>query len=89
MATKSTFTVDGAKVTNLFNTFFSYITDAKFRIISTEGKSILNMPLYLAILLGIFLPFLTVTALIIVLVMSYKIEVERKNESKELRIENK
>lgn len=89
MTTKTTYTVDGTAIKNTANNVFSFITDARFKVINKEGKTVVGAPLYLALILGIFLPFLTVGALIIVLVMSYTVAIEKESESKQLRIGKK
>jgi len=89
MATKTTFTVDSTSISNAFSNLFSYITEARFKVINKKGKSIISAPLYLALILGIFMPFLTVAVILIVLVMSYQIAIEKNEESKLLHIDKK
>lgn len=81
MATKTVFTLDGSMITNACKSIVSTLKKTRIKISNKEGKSITNMPLFLAILLGIILPVLTIAAVIIVLALSYKVSIEYEKKA--------
>lgn len=89
MATKTIFTIDGSAITNAFSNMINYVKDTRFKIMSKEEKKIADMPLFLALILGIIFPVLTVTVLIVALVLSYKLTVEKNSKSTLLIIDKK
>lgn len=76
MATKTIFTLDGSTITAGFKSLISKVKKMRLNIVSKEGKNLVNMPLILAVIVGIILPVLTVVAVILILVLSYKVAVE-------------
>lgn len=81
------FTFDSNAITSVFNTLFSYIIEARFKLLNENGKILINFPLYIALLVGIFLPFVTLIVLLVILTMSYKIVLEKTTKNKTLQIE--
>lgn len=87
MANKTLFSIDGSKVSKLFSDAFSYLKSTRFKVVNNENKNVANMPLYLALILGIIFPVLSVTLLIVVLVLSYKISIEQENKEEQVLID--
>lgn len=89
MATKKLFTIDCSSITKLFNSIFNYIKDTRLKVSNDNKKCIANIPLFLAMILGIILPVLTITAIIVILVLSYQISIEKESKSDVIIIDQK
>lgn len=89
MATKKIFSIDGSAVSNLFSNLISYLKYTRFKVVNKEGKILANIPLYLAVILGIIFPFLTVAAIVLVLALSYNISLEHERKTEQILIDKK
>jgi predicted membrane protein len=89
MTKKTIFTVDGSTVSKTIDNVISFIKKTRVKVVTKENKKVANLPLFWALLLGIIFPVLTVAAAIIMLVLSYKISVERENNTDSFLIDNK
>jgi|GEM_PF-2363643 len=87
MATKKIFSIDGATVSNTISSLFKSINKTRFKLMSKSGKSIINMPLVFAIILGVIFPFLTIALVIIALTLSYTVSIEQEKESETILID--
>lgn len=78
MATKTTFDFNNENITNGFQKVFTTIQDSKVSISSKSGKQWMNIPLFLALIIGIIFPFIAIIAVALVLLSRIKITVERE-----------
>lgn len=86
MTTKTKFTLDSNAITTAFNHLFSYVIEARFKLLNEKGNTVINFPLYIALIIGIFLPFVTLLVLLVTLIMSLKVIIEKTDKSSMLQI---
>lgn len=89
MTKKTIFSIDGSAISNLMSQLFTYLKESRFKISKRENTTTVNMPLYLALILTFIFPVITITAIIIFLVLSYKITLERETKTEQLSIDSK
>lgn len=89
MATKKILTIDGSLLSKIFKDVLGYIKGTRLKVTNKNDKTIANIPLFLAVIVGIILPVLTITAVIVVLVLSYQITIEKETKSDLIIIDQK
>lgn len=78
MTTKTTFDINSENITNGFQKVFTAIQDSRFKMAYKSGNTIVDIPLLFAILLAVIFPFMVIVAIVLTVVSSMKISIERK-----------
>ena len=78
MKSKTIFTIDGGQIMKVMNDFVGSINLTRFVLTSKSGSEIINMSLLWVIVLAILLPFLTIIALVVGLIFSYKVSIQKE-----------
>lgn len=85
MATKKIFTIDGSSISNMIKALFGKINNSRFSATSKSGKSIINLPLLLVIIIAIVFPVVLIPVILAVILLKINISIE-KNITNDLKL---